>query len=122
MDTDIVVGVNKLWTNNQVPVTNFAGKAELRNGIGLRRLNLVGNYGSSRDVKMKLDFEPRGNEYLLTVDSNNAGSTLKVLRLYENMRGGNLKIEAKRDKYKNFKGTPKCGILRLLIRRWLPKC
>ncbi len=107
MDTDIVVGVNKLWTNNQVPVTNFAGKAELRNGIGLRRLNLVGNYGSSRDVKMKLDFEPRGNEYLLTVDSNNAGSTLKVLRLYENMRGGNLKIEAKRDKYKNFKGHAK---------------
>ena len=107
MDTDIVVGVNKLWTNDKVPVTNFAGKAELRNGIGLRRLNLVGNYGSSRDVKMKLDFEPRGNEYLLTVDSNNAGSTLKVLRLYENMRGGNLKIEAKRDKYKNFKGHAK---------------
>ncbi len=107
MDTDIVIGVNKLWTNNNVPVTNFAGKAELRHGIGLHRLNLVGNYGSSRDVKMKLDFEPRGNEYLLTVDSNNAGSTLKVLRLYENMRGGNLKIEARRDKYKNFKGHAK---------------
>ena len=90
-----------------MPVTNFAGKAELRNGIGLRKLNLVGNYGSSRDVKMKLDFEPRGSEYLLTIDSNNAGSTLKVLRLYENMRGGNLKIEAKRDKYKNFKGQVK---------------
>lgn len=104
MDTDIVIGVNKLWTNNNVPVTNFAGKAELRHGIGLHKLNLVGNYGSSRDVKMKLDFEPRGTDYLLTVDSNNAGSTLKVLRLYENMSGGNLKIEAKRDKYKNFKG------------------
>lgn len=104
MDTDIVVGVNKLWTNNNVPVTNFAGKAELRKGIGLHKLNLVGNYGSSRDVKMKLDFEPRGNEHILNIDSNNAGSTLKVLRLYEHMRGGNLKIEAKRDKYKNFKG------------------
>ncbi len=104
MDTDIVVGVNKLWTNNNVPVTNFAGKAELRKGIGLHKLNLVGNYGSSRDVKMKLDFEPRGSEYILNIDSNNAGSTLKVLRLYEHMRGGNLKIEAKRDKYKNFKG------------------
>ncbi|MCM1323881.1 MAG: DUF3971 domain-containing protein [Acetobacter sp.] len=107
MDTDIVVGVNKLWTNNNVPVTNFAGKAELRNGIGLHRLNLVGNYGSSREVKMKLDFEPRGSDYLLTVDSNNAGSTLKVLRLYDNMRGGNLKIEAKRDKYRNIKGHAK---------------
>lgn len=104
MDTDIVIGVNKLWTNNKVPVTNFAGKAELRHGIGLHKLNLVGNYGSSRDVKMKLDFEPRGTDYILTVDSNNAGSTLKVLRLYEHMSGGNLKIEAKRDKYKNFKG------------------
>ncbi len=104
MDTDIVIGVNKLWTNNNVPVTNFAGRVEIRHGIGLHRLNLVGNYGSSRDVKMKLDFEPRGSEYILTVDSNNAGSTLKVLRLYDNMRGGNLKIEAKRDKYKNFKG------------------
>lgn len=107
MDTDIVVGVNRLWTNNNVPVTNFAGKAEIRHGIGLHRLNLIGNYGTSRDVKMKLDFEPRGSEYMLVVDSNNAGSTLKVLRLYENMRGGNLKIEAKRDKYKNFKGYAK---------------
>ena len=107
MDTDIVIGVNKLWTNNNVPVTNFAGKAELRNGIGVHRINMVGNYGNSRDVKMKLDFEPRGDEYMLTVDSNNAGSTLKVLRLYENMKGGNLQIEAKRDKYKNFKGHAK---------------
>lgn len=107
MDTDIVIGVNKLWTNNKVPVTHFAGKAELRHGIGLHKLNLVGNYGSSRDVKMKLDFVPRGEEYMLTIDSNNAGSTLKVLRLYENMKGGNLRIEAKRDKYKNFKGFAK---------------
>lgn len=107
MDTDIIIGVNKLWTNDNVPVTNFAGKAELRNGIGVHRINMVGNYGNSRDVKMKLDFEPRGNEYMLTVDSNNAGSTLKVLRLYENMKGGNLQIEAKRDRYKNFKGHAK---------------
>ena len=56
MDTDIVIGVNKLWTNDKVPVTNFAGKAELRHGIGLHRMNLVGNYGASRDVKMKLRF------------------------------------------------------------------
>ncbi len=107
MDTDIVIGVNKLWTNDKVPVTNFAGRVQLRNGIGLHRMNMVGNYGASRDVRMKLDFEPRGEEYMLTVDSNNAGSTLKVLRLYENMKGGNLRIEAKRDKYKNFKGHVK---------------
>lgn len=106
-DTDIVVGVNKLWTNNNVPITNFAGRAELRNGIGLYKMNMVGNYGASKDVKMKLNFEPRGSEYVLNIDSNNAGSTLKVLRLYDNMRGGNLQIEAKRDKYKNFKGFAK---------------
>ena len=107
MDTDIVVGVNKLWTNDKVPVTNFAGRLELRQGIGVHRMNMVGNYGSSKDVKMKLVFEPRGQEYVLNVDSNNAGSTLKVLRLYEHMKGGNLQIEAKRDKYKNFKGLVK---------------
>jgi len=107
MDTDIVVGVNKLWTNDKVPVTNFAGRAEIRNGIGLHKMSMVGNYGTSRDVRMKLNFEPRGNEYILDVDSNNAGSTLKVLRLYDNMKGGNLKIEAKRDKYRNFKGYAK---------------
>ncbi|MBR5598457.1 MAG: hypothetical protein IKW39_00285 [Alphaproteobacteria bacterium] len=104
MDTDIIIGVNKLWTNNQIPVTNFAGKLELRNGIGVHRINMIGNYAHSKDVTMKLDFEPRGKEYILTIDSNNAGSTLKVLRLYDHMKGGNLKIEAKRDIYKNFKG------------------
>jgi len=70
-------------------------------------MSMIGNYGSSKDVKMKLNFEPRGDEYILNIDSNNAGSTLKVLRLYDNMRGGNLQIEAKRDKYKNFKGYAK---------------
>ena len=107
MDTDIVVGVNKLWTNPSVPVTNFAGRAEIRHGIGLHKMSMVGNYGSSKDVKMKLNFEPRGNEYILNIDSNNAGSTLKVLRLYDNMKGGNMQIEAKRDKYRNFKGHAK---------------
>ena len=107
MDTDIVIGVNKLWTNDKIPVTNFAGKAYIRNKIGLYKMNMVGNYGNSSDVKMKLDFEPRGDEYFLTIDSNNAGSTLKVLRLYDNMKGGNLKIEAKRDKYRNFRGHAK---------------
>ena len=107
MDTDIVVGVNKLWTNRKVPVTNFAGRAELRHGIGLHQMHMVGNYGSSKDVRMKLDFEPRGKEYVLNVDTNNAGSTLKVLRLYDNMKGGNLQIVAKRDQYKNFKGLAK---------------
>ena len=107
MDTDIVIGVNKLWTNDKVPVTNFAGKAYIRNKIGLYKMNMVGNYGNSKDVKMKLDFEPRGEDFILLVDSNNAGSTLKVLRLYDNMKGGNLKIEAKRDKYRNLKGYAK---------------
>ena len=107
MDTDIVIGVNKLWTNPNVPITNFAGRVEIRQGIGIHQMSMIGNYGSSKDVKMKLNFEPRGDEYILNIDSNNAGSTLKVLRLYDNMRGGNLQIEAKRDKYKNFKGYAK---------------
>ena len=107
MDTEIIVSVHKLWTNNSVPVTNFAGRAEILNGKGMYKMSMVGNYGSSRNVKMKLNYEPRGDEYVLNIDSNNAGSTLKVLRLYENMRGGNMQIEAKRDKYKNFQGHAK---------------
>ena len=40
----------------------------------------------------------------MSVDSNNAGSTLKVLRLYDNMVGGTLKIEARRQADKKFVG------------------
>ena len=104
-DTDIFIAVNNLWTNPEVPITNFAGSAELRNGIGLSELHMVGNFGISSKARIKADYVPKPNgEYFLSIDSNNAGSTLKVLRVYENMRGGNLKIEARRNKDKQFIG------------------
>ena len=104
-DTDIYIAVNSLWTNPEVPITNFAGSAELRNGTGISEAHLVGNYGTSRDVRIKADYVPKPNgEFFLSIDSNNAGSTLKVLRVYENMRGGNLRIEARRTKDKQFIG------------------
>ncbi len=104
-DMDIYIAVNRLWTNPDVPISNFAGTAELRNGIGVYELHLIGNYGNSRQVKLKADYVPRPNgEFYLSIDSNNAGSSLKVLRIYDDMSGGNLKIEAKRDAHKNFIG------------------
>ena len=82
-DTDIFIAVNKLWTNPLVPISNFAGSAMLRNGTGIYELHMVGNYASSKEVRLKVDYVPRpNNEFLLSINSNNAGSTLKVLRIY----------------------------------------
>ncbi|MBR2137340.1 MAG: AsmA-like C-terminal domain-containing protein [Alphaproteobacteria bacterium] len=104
-NTDIFMTVNSLWTNATTPIQNFAGSAKLRHGIGLDELHMVGNYGVDKSIKLNVDYAPRDNgEHYVSIDSNNAGSTLKVLRLYENMVGGTLKIEARRDKQKKFIG------------------
>ena len=66
---------------------------------------MFGNYGKNKSIKVQLEYKPiAGKEHLLTIDSNNAGSTLKVLRLYENMVGGTMKIEARRAADKKFVG------------------
>ncbi len=107
-DADIFIAVNKLWTNPNVPITNFAGTAKLVNGVGVQEMHMVGNYGNKKDITLKFDYVPRPNgEFLLAIDSNNAGATLKVLRIYDNMSGGNLRIEAKRNKDKEFIGHAK---------------
>ena len=104
-NTDISVAVSQLWTNDTTPIHNFTGNAKLRHGIGIHELNMVGNYGVDKSIKLNLSYVPRGdNEHYLSIDSNNAGSTLKVLRLYDNMVGGNLKIEARRSADKKFTG------------------
>ena len=104
-DTDIFITVNSLWTNDTTPIQNFAGNAKLRRNIGIDEVNMVGNYGIDKSIKLNLSYMPRGNnEHFLSIESNNAGSTLKVLRLYENMVGGTLKIEARRLADKKFVG------------------
>lgn len=104
-DTDVFVNVSSLWTNETTPIQNFAGSVELKKGIGINEVHMVGNYGIDKSIKVKLDYSPvAGNEHLLSIDSNNAGSTLKVLRLYENMVGGTMKIEARRGLDKKFTG------------------
>ena len=104
-NADIFITVNSLWTNDTTPIQNFAGSAKLRHGIGIDEVNMVGNYGVDKSIKMNLSYMPRGNnEHYLSLESNNAGSTLKVFRLYENMVGGTLKIEARRQKDKKFIG------------------
>lgn len=104
----INIAVNSLWTNPNVPVTNFAGSAKLVHGIGVNEIHLVGNYDYNRDMNIKLDYIPRPNkEFLLAINSNHAGNTFKVLRIYDNLSGGNLQIEAKRGKDKRFVGHAK---------------
>ena len=87
-DTDIFISVSSLWTNKTTPIQNFAGSAKLKRGIGIDEVHMVGNYGIDKSIKLNLDYVPRDNkEHYLSIDSNNAGSTLKVLRLYDNMVG-----------------------------------
>ncbi len=111
-DTDINVAVDSLWTNKDIAIRHFAGTASLRNGIGIEEMHLIGNFASSRKnggmSNLKLDYVPRPQkEHLLTIESNDAGSTLKFLRLYDNMRGGRLSINAKRNADKSFVGHAK---------------
>ena len=104
-NTDIFITVNSLWTNDTTPIKNFAGSAKLRKGTGIDEVNIVGNYGIDKSIKLNLSYVPRGQkEHYLSINSNNAGSTLKVLRLYDNMVGGTLKIEARRMQDKKFIG------------------
>ena len=107
-DTDIFIAVNNLWTNPHAPVTNFAGSAKLLNGIGVNEIHMVGNYNNNKKSVLKFDYVPRPNkEFLLSVDSNDAGATLKVLRVYNNMKGGNIQVEARRNAQKEFIGHAK---------------
>lgn len=107
-DTDIFIAVNNLWTNPHVPVTNFAGSAKLLNGIGVNEIHMVGNYNNNKKSVLKFDYVPRPNkEFLLSVDSNDAGATLKVLRVYNNMKGGNIQVEARLNAQKEFIGHAK---------------
>ena len=107
-DTDVFIAVNSLWTNPHLPITNFAGSAELRNKIGVNEIHLIGNFGNNQKKRIKFDYVPRpNNEFLLSVDSNDAGSALKALRVYDNMQNGMIQIEARRRKDKTFIGHAK---------------
>lgn len=107
-DTDINIAVNYLWTNPKVAVRNFAGNAKLRHGIGIDELHLIGNYGNAPKSFLKLDYAPHINkEYMLSVESNDAGDTLRVLRIYDDMRGGRLDIKARRTADKKIIGHAK---------------
>lgn len=108
IDADIFIAVNNLWTNPHIAITNFAGSAKLVNGIGIEEIHMVGNFKNRQNTSIKFDYTPRpNNEFYLSVDSNDAGSTLKVLQLYNDMEGGNLKIEARRNKDKGLVGHAK---------------
>ena len=107
-DVDINIAVNRLWTNPDVAVTGFAGSAKLRKGIGVDEVHMIGNYDNNRKLKLKVDYVPKPNqEWLLSINTNHAGNTLRFLRIYNDMRGGNLQIEAKRNLESGFIGHAK---------------
>ena len=94
---ELNIAVNSLWSNPDVAVTNFAGTAKLVHGVGIHEVHLIGNYDYNKNMMLKVDYEPKPNkEYYLSINSNSAGNTLRFLRIYNDMHGGNLKIEAKR--------------------------
>ena len=109
-DTDINIAVDQLWTNAEVAVSNFAGTARIENKIGIKDMHIVGNFKSNQRKSktkpyIKLDYNQRPNqEYLLNIDSNDAGSALKFLHLYDYVRGGQLNISARRNADKSFVG------------------
>ncbi|MBE6467133.1 MAG: DUF3971 domain-containing protein [Alphaproteobacteria bacterium] len=112
-NTNINIAVDKLWTNDKVSIRNFAGSAKILNKIGVDEMHLVGDFKPNKktpDKKLylKLDYTPRPNgEYLLNVESNDAGKTLRFLRVYDYVRGGNLSINGKRRADKKFIGHAK---------------
>jgi hypothetical protein len=108
IDADISIAVNSLWTNPYMAVTNFFGSAKLVNGIGIKEIHMNGNYNTDKSATLKFDYVPRpNNEFYLEIDSNDAGATMKVLRIYDDMKGGDLKIEARRNKDKALIGHAK---------------
>lgn len=111
--TNINIAVDKLWTNDKVSIRNFAGSAKILNKTGIEEMHMVGNFKPNKNnpdhkLYLKLDYTPRpNNEYLLDVESNDAGKTLRFLRLYDYMRGGTLSIKGKRSSDKKFIGHAK---------------
>lgn len=103
-DAEINIAVDKLWTGQKIYTSSFAGMAKILNKVGINEMHLVGKFkkpagksAKSEQPYLKLDYTPRGSkEYLLNVDSNDAGSALKFLRVYDYFKGGTLNIDAKR--------------------------
>ncbi|MBO7556756.1 MAG: AsmA-like C-terminal domain-containing protein [Alphaproteobacteria bacterium] len=107
-NVDVNIAVNTLWSNPDVAVTNFVGTAKLVNGIGVYEAHLFGNYDYNKEMMLRVDYVPKPNkEFYLTVKSNSAGNTLRFLRIYNDLYGGNLQIEAKRRKDKLLIGHAK---------------
>ncbi|MFV0627147.1 MAG: AsmA-like C-terminal domain-containing protein [Alphaproteobacteria bacterium] len=97
-DMDINIAVDSLWTNDEIPITNFAGITKIRNGIGFLEVKMVGNYAYDKDSNFRFEYLPRPNdEFVININSTDAGKALKVLRLYDYMVGGNLRINARRE-------------------------
>lgn len=130
-NSEINIAVDKLWTSPDIYTASFAGTSRILNKIGVDEMHLVGNFkpNLAKSPKaerpyLKLDYTPRGSkEYLLKVDSNDAGSALKFLRVYDYFKGGTLTVEAKRNankvmighaKARNFNLT-KTGVLVKLL-------
>ena len=130
-DAEIIIAVDKLWTASNIYTSSFAGSARILNKTGVDEMHVVGSFKPDKPLAkkqehpyFKLDYTPRGGkEYLLNISSNDAGSALKFLRIYDHFKGGVLNIDSKRGankvmighaKARNFNLT-KTGVLVKLL-------
>ena len=96
-NVDVNIAVDTLWSNPDVAVTDFAGNAKLVHGVGIYEVHLAGNYDHKKQMVLKVDYVPKPkNEFYLIINSNSAGNTLRFLRIYNDLYGGNLQIEGRR--------------------------
>ncbi|MDD4556766.1 MAG: AsmA-like C-terminal domain-containing protein [Alphaproteobacteria bacterium] len=121
-NTDINIAVDSLWTNKEVPVTNFAGNMKIRNKIGIDEIKMVGNFAYVKDSNFRFEYLPREQgEHLINVTSSDAGKALKILRLYDYMNGGDLKISALKEKDGKIVGHAKIRSFNILNTSLLAK-
>lgn len=105
---DVFIAVESLWTNPTVPITNFAGSAKFVKGLGVNEVKLIGNYSNKKEDKIIFNYIPHNDgEHKVEISSTNAGSTLKALRIYDDMEDGDLEILAISDKDKQLVGHAK---------------
>lgn len=89
-DVDLDVAINILTGFNDEALTNAVVKASVRNG-DLRQLQLGGRL---RTATVTARMVPQQGVPVLTVQSQDAGATLRYLDVYKRMVGGELQLQA----------------------------
>ncbi len=110
INSDIFIAVDKLWTNDDIYISNVGVNASYKDNEWTK-IQAIGNFS---EKNIKLDYLPRGNgSYSIFAEADDAGKALQALRLYDNVKGGFLKIDGIYDSDDKMKGLIKIRGLRL---------